>query len=243
MYVETFLIAWTSCVDFKTNGSQFWLLGYEFPATLMVFTTEAMYVVTTAKKGKLSPYPDLLAASYSYALAAKHLEPLQGGKIPVEVLVTTKDPEQKTQTFERCLQVIKDAGVSLPHALRTLLGILTWTSKNKVGVLPKETASGPFADDWKRVYAGKPGEIEEVDIAPALSSAAFSVKDPGELVGFTILPKPAATNHCEKGLDPKCGKSMQRSDVGILRGRNVTPPRRREEDDSQSSLREDGYED
>lgn len=31
---------------------QFWLLGYEFPATLMVFTTEAVYVVTTAKKGE-----------------------------------------------------------------------------------------------------------------------------------------------------------------------------------------------
>lgn len=30
---------------------QFWLLGYEFPATLLVLTTEAMYVVTTAKKG------------------------------------------------------------------------------------------------------------------------------------------------------------------------------------------------
>jgi Xaa-Pro aminopeptidase len=30
---------------------QFWLLGYEFPATLFVFTTEAVYVVTTAKKG------------------------------------------------------------------------------------------------------------------------------------------------------------------------------------------------
>lgn len=31
---------------------QFWLLGYEFPATLFVITTEALYIVTTAKKGK-----------------------------------------------------------------------------------------------------------------------------------------------------------------------------------------------
>ncbi len=30
---------------------QFWLLGYEFPATLFLFTMEALYVVTTAKKG------------------------------------------------------------------------------------------------------------------------------------------------------------------------------------------------
>lgn len=38
----------------RTDGYdvlQFWLLGYEFPATLMVFTTEALYIVTTAKKG------------------------------------------------------------------------------------------------------------------------------------------------------------------------------------------------
>lgn len=40
---------------FDTNAvdAQFWLLGYEFPATLFVFTTEAVYVVTTAKKGDL----------------------------------------------------------------------------------------------------------------------------------------------------------------------------------------------
>lgn len=36
-----------TCCYFK-----FWLLGYEFPATLFVFTTDAMYVVTTAKKGE-----------------------------------------------------------------------------------------------------------------------------------------------------------------------------------------------
>jgi Xaa-Pro aminopeptidase len=36
----------------KNNAMHFWLLGYEFPATLLVFTLEAVYVVTTAKKGK-----------------------------------------------------------------------------------------------------------------------------------------------------------------------------------------------
>ena len=34
---------------------QFWLLGYEFPATLLVFTTAVLYVVTTEKKGKSAP--------------------------------------------------------------------------------------------------------------------------------------------------------------------------------------------
>lgn len=44
---------------------------------------------------------------------AKHLEPLKGGKIPVEILVTTKDAEQKTKIFEKCLDIIKNAGVSV----------------------------------------------------------------------------------------------------------------------------------
>ncbi|KLJ13516.1 FACT complex subunit spt16 [Blastomyces silverae] len=130
----------------KNNAMHFWLLGYEFPATLFVFTTEAMYVVTTAKK-------------------AKHLEHLKGGKIPVEILVTTKDAEQRTKVFEKCLDVIKSAG-------------------KKVGTLPKDTSSGPFAEEWKRVFGEISKEVEEVDIAPALSSVAFAVKGPEELISM-----------------------------------------------------------
>ncbi|KAE8348222.1 FACT complex subunit spt16 [Aspergillus coremiiformis] len=130
----------------KNNAIHFWLLGYEFPATLMVLTTDMMYVVTTPKK-------------------AKHLEPLKGGKIPVEILVTSKDPEEKTRSFERCLEGIKIAG-------------------KKVGVLPKDTAAGPFAEEWRRSFASIAQDVEEVDISPALSSAAFSVKDTDELVSI-----------------------------------------------------------
>lgn len=129
----------------KNNAMHFWLLGYEFPATLLVFTLEAVYVVTTAKK-------------------AKHIEPLRGGKIPVEILITTKDPEGKLRSFEKCIEVIRSAG-------------------NKVGVLPKDTTTGPFAEDWKRTFAMLSAEIEEVDISPALS-AAFAVKDTDELVSI-----------------------------------------------------------
>ncbi|OOQ81851.1 FACT complex subunit spt16 [Penicillium brasilianum] len=129
----------------KNNAMHFWLLGYEFPATLFVLTTEAIYVVTTAKKAEL-------------------LEPLKGGKIPVELLVTTKDPESKTKAFEKCLEVIKGAG-------------------KKVGTLPKDTTTGPFADDWKRAFSEVSKEVEEVDITPALSSA-FAIKDPEELVSI-----------------------------------------------------------
>ncbi|PLN77876.1 transcription elongation complex subunit [Aspergillus taichungensis] len=130
----------------KNNAMHFWLLGYEFPATLMIFTTEMMYVVTTAKK-------------------AKHLEPLKGGKIPVEILVVTKDAAEKTKIFEKCIEIVKGAG-------------------KRVGVLPKDTTTGPFAEDWKQAFKDASKELEEIDISSALSSAAFSIKDTDELVSI-----------------------------------------------------------
>ncbi|KAE8159120.1 FACT complex subunit spt16 [Aspergillus tamarii] len=141
----------------KNNAMHFWLLGYEFPATLMVFTTDMMYV-PNAGCAYLSTNAGLLNV-------AKHLEPLKGGKIPVEILVTSKDPDEKSRSFEKCLEVIKNAG-------------------KRVGVLPKDTAAGPFAEDWKRAFASITQDVEEVDISPALSSAAFSVKDTDELVAI-----------------------------------------------------------
>ena len=42
---------------------------------------------------------------------AKHLEPLKGGKIPLEILVRGKDTEQNSKHWEKCLDVIKTAGV------------------------------------------------------------------------------------------------------------------------------------
>ena len=79
----------------------------------MVFTTEVVYVVTTAKKGKGKKKKSFFQRFWSDLRhnTAKHLEPLKGGKIPVEILVTTKDPEQKKQTFDKCLDAIKNSGV------------------------------------------------------------------------------------------------------------------------------------
>lgn len=48
--------------------------------------------------------------------AAKHLEPLKGGKIPLEILVTSKEPEQKKKVFDKCLEAIKNAGVCSPRS-------------------------------------------------------------------------------------------------------------------------------
>jgi nucleosome binding factor SPN SPT16 subunit len=46
----------------------------------------------------------------------------------------------------------------------------------------KDTSSGPFIDEWKKTYAEIQKDVEEVDIAPAISAAALSVKDGEELV-------------------------------------------------------------
>lgn len=75
----------------KANAMQFWLLGYEFPATLFIITQEAMYIITTKKK-------------------ATYLEVLKDGKTPVEILVRGKDAEENAKQFERCLDTIKSAG-------------------------------------------------------------------------------------------------------------------------------------
>lgn len=131
----------------KNNALHFWLLGYEFPATLLLFTTEAFYVVTTAKK-------------------AKHLENLKNGKIPVETLIVTKNPESKAKAFERCLDIIKGAG-------------------KKVGTIAaKKEPTGPFVDEWKKAFGDISKDVQEVDISPALSVAAFAVKDEKELLAI-----------------------------------------------------------
>lgn len=68
--------------------------------------------MTTAKKGiTRSEQGVVQEASLPNFMTAKHLEPLKGGKIPVEILVTTKDQEEKTKLFEKCVDIIKSAGV------------------------------------------------------------------------------------------------------------------------------------
>ncbi|KAJ9660356.1 FACT complex subunit spt16 [Coniosporium apollinis] len=127
----------------KSAAFQLWLLGYEFPATLMVMTPAGLTIVTTKKK-------------------AAYLEPLKGGKTPVEVLVRGKDQAENAKQFEKCLDIIKNAG-------------------KKVGVLPKDVQSGPFVEEWKRAYGDISKDVEEVDAAVTISTAALSVKDEKEL--------------------------------------------------------------
>jgi nucleosome binding factor SPN SPT16 subunit len=96
----------------KANALQFWLLGYEFPATLFVITLEAMYIITTKKK-------------------AAYLEPLKDGKTPIEILVRGKDAAENSKQFERCLDLIKTAGKKVGVITKELSGgpfVTEWKS-------------------------------------------------------------------------------------------------------------------
>ena len=50
--------------------------------------------------------------------------------------------------------------------------------------MPKDAATGPFADEWKKAFGDISKEVEEFDISSALSAAAFSVKDENELLAI-----------------------------------------------------------
>ena len=54
--------------------------------------------------------------------------------------------------------------------------------QKKLGVLPKDVATGPFVDEWKKVFGAISKDVEEVDSSLALSTTAFSIKDENELV-------------------------------------------------------------
>ncbi|KIW01058.1 uncharacterized protein PV09_07572 [Verruconis gallopava] len=127
----------------KSAAIQLWLLGYEFPQTLFIITMEGMTIVTTKKK-------------------ASFLEPLKGGKVPLEVLVRGKDNDENAKQIERCIEIIKKNG-------------------KKVGVLTKENPEGGLAEEWKQALAAL-DDKEEVDISVALSTAALAVKDEQELI-------------------------------------------------------------
>jgi nucleosome binding factor SPN SPT16 subunit len=76
---------------YKNNAVHFWLLGYEFPTTLMLFTLDTLYIITTQKK-------------------AKYLDQIKGGRIPVEVLVRGKDAAENEKLFVKIADIIKSAG-------------------------------------------------------------------------------------------------------------------------------------
>ncbi|KAF1983849.1 transcription elongation complex subunit [Aulographum hederae CBS 113979] len=128
----------------RTAAFMMWILGYEFPTTLFVLTPESLTVITTKKKSQL-------------------LQPLKGGKVPVDILVRSKNAEENQKHFDKCLDIVKAGG-------------------KKVGVLAaeKDVAAGAVPDEWRQAFKGIEKDVEEVDITAPLSTA-WAVKDEKEL--------------------------------------------------------------
>jgi len=117
--------------DHRSNISmQFWLLGYEFPTTLMLLTQDTLYILTTPKKGSRDRGFSWVA--HWHKIAAKHLDSLKGGRFPIEVLVRGKDATENEQLFIKITETINSAGVSFLDNYRKTFLITRSHRKNLV---------------------------------------------------------------------------------------------------------------
>lgn len=171
----------------KANGTQFWLLGYEFPATLFLITLEAMYIVTTKKK-------------------AAYLDVLKGGKTPVEVLVRGKDAAENTKQFEKMLETIKAAGKKV--------GVLTKENSAGPFVAEWKAAVSEISKDIEEVDVSAAlsaamavkDENELRAIRNAASASAYVMRDYFVETMSDILDKEKKITH--KALSNKVGDKL-----------------------------------
>lgn len=125
----------------------------------------------------------------------------------MEILVRGKDAAENTKQFERCLEIIKTAGVRKANALP---GSELTCAQKKAGVIAKDNQTGPFVTEWKNAFAEISKEVEEVDIAPALSHA-MSVKDEDELVRSAQLGTSKHANVSQRAI-----RDASRASSGIM---------------------------
>ena len=83
--------------------------------------------------------------------------------------------------------------------------------QKKVGTIAKDHSAGPFADEWKAAFGDISKDVEEVDISPALSSAALAVKDENELVGPEIIAYGMHADYSQRSM-----RNASRACTGLL---------------------------
>ncbi|KAJ7053945.1 FACT complex subunit SPT16 N-terminal lobe domain-containing protein [Mycena amicta] len=123
---------------------QQWLLGYEFPSTLILFAKDKISILCSASKGVLPHAPLLPIPDVS---TAKILSQLQDGSetVPIEILTTrAATPNNSLQLF-----------------------FSLYTSKKRVGVIGKEVHQGKLIDEWRNLAANAEGKRAIVDMSPA----------------------------------------------------------------------------
>lgn len=80
-----------------------------------------------------------------WLIAAKHLEPLKGGKVALEVLVRGKDAEQNEALFRTITEKITGAGVSHIPVCTTFSSWRSWTCRRKWASYQKTHLAAPLS--------------------------------------------------------------------------------------------------
>ncbi|KAF8929066.1 putative SPT16-general chromatin factor [Dissophora ornata] len=95
---------------------------------------------------------------------AKILESLkqwEGPQFPIEIHTRSRDETHNEEIFQRVVEVIAKQGT-------------------RVGVFPKDTQEGSFADGWKAALEKSQKTIENIDISAGIAEV-FAIKDDEEL--------------------------------------------------------------
>ena len=140
---------------------QTWLLGYEFPSTLILFTKQKIYFLCSASKGKC--VFSTCRLSWFTPAPAKVLVQIEQANtyIPVQIFSQAKPKDPPNDPFPSLMALYKN--------------------HRKVGMITKEKHSGKVADEWNALVKEQDTKIEIVDMSYAVS-AFMAIKDEEELV-------------------------------------------------------------
>ena len=141
-----------------------WLLGYEFPSTIVLFTKEKIAILCSSSKGESLP---VCNAGAPDTLSAKLLEQLQTSSpvVPIEIYAQAKGKEPPTDAFPKMMKL--------------------YTSLGRVGTVTKESPSGKMIDEWNKNVKDAEKKPELDDMSSTVS-ALMAPKDEEELVSFSL---------------------------------------------------------
>ncbi|CAD6921441.1 unnamed protein product [Tilletia controversa] len=146
----------------KTTTLHLWLLGYEFPSTLIVMTRKGFLFLTSGSKAKL-------------------LEPLQKNKegVEIKVLRRTKDEEENKRLWDQTWEYINEAGKRVGAFAKDKVKGKFWNEfdgiykevKTKAGYDEGRDVGAAFAAIWG---PKDEDEIKICRIAAKMTSGIFS---------------------------------------------------------------------
>ncbi|KAI1312608.1 FACT complex subunit spt16 [Mortierella claussenii] len=140
----------------KTTALQIWLFGYELTQTLMLFTPEALHVVTGGNKAKI----------------LDSLKQWDGPQFPVEIHARSKDEAHNEELFQKMVDIIAKHGDRVGvFAKDTQIGAFAAAWKSALEKSPKPIESVDMSAGVAEVFAIKDDEeLRSTKMATKLSS-------------------------------------------------------------------------